>query len=175
MTKPVPFQTDPKLNLKELTNAHFACNLMCNMGWAATYLNISYTTDDVLQTIDWGVSNGVLDAEDTVLKVNDLHKALGSPYELKLNNPEDPASFVFPNDYQLLPGEVEILCLHREQPLFTHFVMGTGVTPPANLPWQNEIFFDPIGPWFPGVNYGSQTAKFGYLLSKRILFIPEVK
>lgn len=62
------------------------------------------------------------------------------------------------------PGETEILELRRHDKPGQHFVSGTGAKPKPGRPWQDEIEFDPI-------EGGSNSAKVGYIASKRILTI----
>lgn len=62
------------------------------------------------------------------------------------------------------PGEDEILELRKHDRPGQHFVAGTGVNPKPGRPWQDEIEFDPI-------EGGSNSAKIGYIASKRIMTI----
>ena len=68
--------------------------------------------------------------------------------------------FYAEHDYQPTGNDAEILELKRDGHAGSHFTLGNGKA--NQTPWQNEIAFDPI-------RGGSQTAKLGWIASKRIL------
>jgi len=68
--------------------------------------------------------------------------------------------FYAEHDYQITGNDAEILELKRDGHAGSHFVLGNGK---INLVvWQSEIAFDPI-------TGGSQTARLGWIASKRIM------